>query len=389
MTGAALDGMVVVDLTDALGAYASRLLADLGAEVWRFEVSDEMRTDGIPPLVSVSQGTVSAFDLFVNANKTIVDARTAAGSQQLRDILGRADAVIQSPGDVLDALGYTRDELRQSNPRLSITTVSAFGLEDDPTWIPVDDLIIMAAGGLLHLGGYPDLGPVVASGAQSRMAASIFAAVATLAAAIAQDRDDVGIDYEVSAQECIAQALEDSAATYALTGRVRERQGDQPREAGSGVYPCLDGYVSMIAGRLGTARAWSALVKWMNDEHSPGAEELLDDLWSTFEFRQSPEAIARFAEVFSDFTSSRGKDALYREAQARMIALSPVNTIEEVLANEQLHARGFFVPVEIQDHRVVPFPRAPYRMSATPPKNPRVVDRRVEDPPLFVSQEAG
>jgi benzylsuccinate CoA-transferase BbsE subunit len=254
-------------------------------------------------------------------------------------------------------------------PDLCRVIVTPYGLDHQPAWPRTDDLLVMASGGLLHLGGYPDLGPVAAYGGQSRFAASIFAAVAAMAALLQRDLDGSGSTYDVSAQECVAQALEDSAATYALTGRVRERQGDRPREAGSGVYPCRDGYVSLIAGRLGTARAWAALVKWLNEAGADGASELLEPRWSTFDFRQSDGAIEEFGRIFLSFAATRDKLELYTEAQARMIALSPVSTIADVLANPQLHARDFFVDVREREG-VVTFPGAPYRMSATPVAGP-------------------
>lgn len=135
--------------------------------------------------------------------------------------------------------------------------VTPFGQGLSPDWGPVDDLIVLGAGGLLYLGGYRDAGPVAASGGQSRYAASIFAAVATLVALIDRERSGRGTTIDVSAQECIAQALEDSVPTFALTGQERMRYGTVAREAGTGMYACSDGYVSMVAGRLGTARAWS------------------------------------------------------------------------------------------------------------------------------------
>lgn len=370
---AALDGVRVVDLGDELAAYASRLLADLGAEVIRVEPPTGARTRQAAPVVERPADAVSAFDAFVNAGKrsVVIDTETPSGLAELRELLATADLVIESPAPVLAELGVDDDELRRLRPGIGHVVVTPFGLDHPAPWDETDDLVLMAAGGLLHLGGYPDLGPVVAYGGLSRFAASIFGAVAALAALLEAEEGGAGATYDVSAQECVAQALEDSTVTYALTGRVRERQGDRPREAGSGVYPCRDGYVSMIAGRLGTARAWTNLVAWVNEGSSPGAEELLEPRWAEFDFRQSPKAIDRFGEIFGAFTASRSKQELYREAQARMIALSPVTTVDDVLADAQLASREFFAEVIHADGAVLRFPRAPYRLSVTPPSDPR------------------
>ena len=367
----ALAGVRVLDLTDELGAYAGRLLADLGAEVIRVEPPGGSSTRRMEPLVDVDGESVSAFELFVNAGKrsVVVDTADAVGVHQLEELLSTADVVIESPVAVLADAGLDAERVRAIKPDLCRVIITPYGLDHQPAWSHTDDLLLMAAGGLLHLGGYPDVGPVVAYGAQSHFAASIFGAVAAMSGLLQRELDGSGSTYDVSAQECIAQALEDSAATYALTGRIRERQGDRPREAGSGVYPCRDGYVSVIAGRLGTARAWSALVGWLNEEGAEGASELLEPRWNTFEFRQSDPAIGAFGRIFSAFAASREKVELYTEAQARKIALSPVNTVADILSNPQLRARDFFVDVQEREG-VVAFPRAPYRMSGTPVRDP-------------------
>lgn len=367
----ALDGVRVIDLGDELAAYAGRLLADLGAEVIRVEPPGGSTTRTAEPLVAWPEGTVSAFERFVNAGKrsVVIDTADADGVETLKALIATADLVIESPV-LLATLGIGDDQLQALRPGIGHVVVTPFGLGDEAPWEPADDLVLMAAGGLLHLGGYPDLGPVAAHGDLSRFAASIFAAVAALAALLEAERDGTGIVYDVSAQECVAQALEDSAATYALTGRVRERQGDRPREAGSGVYPCRDGYVSMVAGRLGTARAWTALVQWLTETGDPGSQRLLQPEWSDFDYRQSDEAIEVFGEIFAEFTARRDKQELYREAQSRMIALSPVATIDDVLDDVQLASRDFFIDVSDARAGTLRFPRAPYRLSATPPRGP-------------------
>jgi len=393
MEHTALGGIRVIDLSDDLAAYSSRLLVDLGAEVIRVEppAGSPVRRQA-PIVMEPGLPRLSAFDRFVNAGKRSVTLDLGSGEALaiLERLLGTADLVIESSSPVLAPLGFGRERIRELNPGLSQIIVTPFGLDQEKAWAPADDLVIMGAGGLLHLGGYPDVGPIAAYGGQGRFAASVFATVAALAALLHRDLTGESGVFDVSAQECVAQALEDSAATYALTGRVRERQGEKPREAGSGVFPCRDGYVSMIAGRLGTAKAWTALVGWLNDEGSPGAEELLSERWSEFSYRQTPEAIARFSEIFEDFARHRDKQELYREAQSRMIALSPVSTVEELFGNEQLLFREFFKEVrDIESDRTLVYPGAPYSLSGTPPVAPRSSPRIGADNVEVLMQELG
>lgn len=161
--------------------------------------------------------------------------------------------------------------------------------------------------------------------------------------------------------------VEDSVATYELTGVVRQRLGSEPREAGSGIFPCADGYVAMVAGRLGTAKAWDRLVQWMIEDGVEGSDQLAEPEWSTLQYRQRPESIRRFASLFATFAGRRTRLELYRDAQRRGIALSPVNDIAAVLKDPQLREREFFVTVNDPTlGRALTYPGPPYRLSATP-----------------------
>ena len=112
---------------------------------------------------------------------------------------------------------------------------------------------------MLSLGGYPETGPVAVPGEQGHLASAIFGAVAALKALLEREGTNHGQWVDVSGQECIAFALEDAVPEWYLNRNIRKRTGDKAREAGTGVYPCMDGHVSMVAGRLGTAKAFKTL----------------------------------------------------------------------------------------------------------------------------------
>jgi benzylsuccinate CoA-transferase BbsE subunit len=381
-TAGALAGIRVLDLADELAAYASRLLGDLGADVIRIEPPGGSRTRHVAPVAvdesgSITSGPIgsSAFERFVNAGKRSVtlDLATTAGRALLERLAATADVVIET-WSALEAedLGLTPAHLATVNPRLVHVSVTAFGRDRARDAVDDDDLTVMAAGGLLNLGGYPDTAPLAAEGGQSRNAASIFAAIAALVTLNEREVTGSGRWIDVSAQECVAQALEDSVASYEMTGKIRRRHGSEAAEAGTGMYRCADGLVSMVAGRVGTAKAWRALIAWLLEEGVEGAEELAAPSWADLAYRQTRPAVARFSTIFEEFTRARTRLELYREAQRRGIALSPVNDVAGVLADPQLAARGFWVtvhdPATGRDD-VVPGP--PYRLSKTPARPAR------------------
>lgn len=384
-----LKGVRVLDLTDALAAYAGRLLADLGADVIRVESPSQHSQVALGPFwIAAGCRPVSLFERFVNAGKRSVTLDLAApeAGRLAGDLLASADVLLESPARRLERAGWSPARLAGANPSLVRVLVTPYGGEsvdesvDEPVDESVDDLVLLGAGGLLHLGGYPDAGPVAAYGHQSTYMASIFAAVAAVAGLIGRGRTGSGMTADVSAQECVAQALEESVVRYALTGEVRAPQGDVAKEAGTGVYQCADGYVSIVAGRLGTASAWHALVAWISDDDSRLAAELADERWSRFEYRQQPEAMAAFRTIFERFAASRTRQELYRDAQSRGIALSPVNDLAAVLDDAQLRNRGFFTDVDDPElGRTLTYPGLPYRMSGTPLAGPQPAPRRGAD----------
>src|SRR5580700_9335316 len=367
---AALAGIRVLDLTDNAVAYASRLLADLGAEVIRVEPPRGNGMRRTAPLAVTQDAVVSCADAFWNANKKSItlDLGCADGRRLFGDLVAKSDVVIETfaPGTLADwGIGY--EQMKGRNPGIILVSVTPYGQTGPCAKFHATDLTLLAAGRLLSLGGYPETGPVAVAGQQGYLAAAIFGAVASLKALLEREGTNHGQWLDVSGQECIAFALEDAIPEWYLSGSIRRRTGDQAREAGTGVYPCRDGYVSMVAGRLGTARAFRTLVQWIAESGTPGGAELLDARWQDFKFRQSPQGIARFAEIFGAFCASRSKQELYREGQARQIAIAPVNTVADVVADEQLRANGFFRSLHDEAlERDVTLPGPPYRLARTP-----------------------
>ena len=374
-----LDGVRVLDLADPLAAYGSRLMADLGAEVIRIEpVGGRGSVDCVPFWLTSDRPPTSIFERFVNAGKKSVtlDIGAAEADTLLGALLAGADVLIESPVPVLANAGWSPERVSAANSSLIRVQVSPYGSPNGETDSPADDLVLLGAGGLLYMGGYPDVGPVAVYGQQTTYMSSIFAAVAAIASLIGRHRTGEARGADVSVQECVAQALEESVVRYAITGEVRSPQGDVAKEAGSGCYRCADGYVSMVAGRLGTAAAWASLVKWIVESDSE-ASFLAEEQWTQFEFRQQPDSIERFRSTFERFAAGRTAQELYRGAQERGIAMSPVNDFAAVRNDPQLLSREFFVDVEDPElGTTVTFPGLPYQMSGTPLRAPRPAPRR-------------
>jgi benzylsuccinate CoA-transferase BbsE subunit len=355
-----LDSVKVLDWTDQAGAYAGRLLADLGADVVRVEPVTEQEPWPEEPVPSRTGNQVSAFERFVNLNKRSL--RVNQDSPAGRELLG----LLAEQADIVLTSGDAARQWRQAGRAGAGTyvNVSAFGGVPAGAGLLADDLVTLAAGGLLSLGGYPDREPVAVYGSQAYLAGGISGAIAALLGVLASDAGQPGADLDVSAQAVMAGALEDAAAEFDLTGVVRRRTGDGLREAGTGTFRCADGWIVVVAGKLGTAAAWDSLVGWLCDQDVPGAEALKAPEWTDLGHRRLPESIREFHRLMETATSRQTREELYQELQARRIAAAPVNDVAGLLADPQLADRGFFRTVSdaVLD-REVSYPGLPYRLA--------------------------
>lgn len=142
-------------------------------------------------------------------------------------------------------------------------------------------------------------------------------------------------------------------------------------------YPCKDGYVTwqFQGGPLGGLVQSTKAMTEMANRHGR-AMELQDYDWTQLDASTIPqEEYNRLVDIFVDFFKTQTKAALYREALDKDILLAPVNTSKDLLEDNQLEDRGFWVKVEhpeLGDVITYPGPflqlsEAPWRVWRRPP----------------------
>ncbi len=359
MSGGALAGVRVLDCAEELGAYCTMLLAGLGADV-------VLVRPGAPG--SPAASTPGGLYLHLGKREVMLDPTRAEDRRRLLELACSAHVVVESaPQNLLSAAGIRREELHEVNPRLVLTRVTPLGPDGPDAGWRASDLTLMARGGLMWLAGDPESPPIRPAGRQSSVATGLYAAIGTLIALLHAESTGNGQRVDVAALECIASALENSVQYWDLERTLRKRVGSRPREAGSGLFPCRDGYVYMMAGRLSTPRGWISIVEWLNEAGVAGAADLKRPEWTAYDYRTRPDSTAYFTEVFVRFAAGRGKTELYEEGQRRGIVICPLNTPLDLLSDRQLQHRRFFVPVEGPGlDRPLLSPGAPFRLSRTP-----------------------
>ena len=368
-TPRALEGIRVLELGGELSNYCGKLFAELGAEVVLVEPPGGSDLRFQPPYADDQQGIERSLPFFYrNTSKRsiVIDLEVPSGAEVFRRLAGSVDLVLEdrSPG-YLASLGLGADELIAQHPSLVVTSVTPFGQEGPYANFAHADIVCLAFGGMLWMGGYDDGPPVRAVGDQAYMAGSLFAAVAAMIALTHAELRGEGQHVDVSVQEAVAMGLENAAQYFDLEGHIRRRYGGRQREAGFGVFPCADGHVFLLASGIGGNRFWANMVAWLRHEGVAGAEILERDGWGDSAFMASDEAKEAFEDIFSRFAADRTKQELYHDSQQWRVPLGPVNQPSDVLASAQLADRGYFAEVEAFG-RTIRVPGAPYKLSETP-----------------------
>jgi len=355
------------------GQYTGKQFVDLGANVILVEPLDgsSVRRDGpfIDGAASIERSIPFAY---YNAGKRSIalDLNSVDGQQVFRRLVRGADLLIESekPG-LMASRGLDFPALSAEAPNLVMTSITPFGQTGPYAQYECDDIVALALGGLLYLGGYADM-PTAVHGNQAYLAAAQFASVASMMALLAVKggaAGNGGRHIDVSIQECVVMGLETAIQFYDLERSVRTRGSGQLSLAGVGVYRCLDGEIYLMAGGIASTRFWENTARWLIDGGVAEAAQLLEEKWQSHDYLMTPEARQTFNSMFEPFAAGHGKLALYEAGQARRIPICPVRTPKDILESRQLAFRDFFVTQRhAPSDRLMTVPGAPYRLSVTP-----------------------
>ena len=339
-----LAGIRVLELaTDVAGPFASKLLADYGAEVIKVEPlsGDPARGHGPFP-DDRPDPEQSALFLHLNGNKRgiTVDLDTVDGQQQVRALAIEADVIIESfaPGR-LAQLGLDRDSLAVENPRLVVCSITPFGQDGPYAHHMGADIVTYAMGGPMFGTGVATKEPAKLGGNLTSYQCGNLAAAATLAAVTVAEQSGHGSDIDLSMFEAQAGSM-DRRVTYLLwylwSGHVVGRQPpDAVRLLPNGFFPTADGHVLVF-----TLIAWMKrmLATLDNDEL---AERFEDPDWI-----HNEELADEVLAVLYPWLFEGDKDDRAATAQQHKWAVTPLNPPRDVLNDHHFADRGYFVSTD-------------------------------------------
>jgi crotonobetainyl-CoA:carnitine CoA-transferase CaiB-like acyl-CoA transferase len=341
-------------------AFATKLLADLGADVIKVEPpeGDLTRRRGPFPLDQPDPEKSGLFT-YLNLNKrgVSVDLTQSHGRDLLSRLLERADVLIHNVApDARARQGLEGSALMAQYPRLIIAAVSIFGNSGPYADYRGYDLTAANASGWAFVspGASPhaDLPPLRCFGDQCDFQAGVHAAMVTLAAYLHRLKSGSGQSIEVSEREVITGLLENNLVHYTYAGRVASRLGN--RVIGPWfIADCQDGQIFVIAVE---EDQWQRLVQLMGNPEW-ASDDLFRDRLSRAQNNDALKAL------MSEWIASWKVQDLYRAAQEHRIPFAPINTMQSLYTSEHLRERQFFVELNQPGIGRMKLPGMPSRYS--------------------------
>lgn len=368
MTGPLQDLAVLECGTRLSVGMCGKLLSDLGARVTKVEPidGDPARRAGPFP-GDVPHHEQSGLFAYLHRGKqsVTIDLETTAGRAAVHRLAAGFDIVIAGGTYAeLERWRLLHDALAEANHRLICTAITPFGLTGPRRDQLESEIVVTALSG----NGYyiptpvesPSTPPSMPGAHLADFCAGVQAANATMMAVTGRGSSGVGLQVDVSEQETFLDSLRIYFSTYVYKGAVhpRDRANIAPAMRGQS-GKCRDGYIASVPGPQSDDRAWRSLVDAMGNPEWAAGVEMLDQ-----GYRQAHAT--EIMERINAWTESMSKHEVARLMQERHIPCLPFNDVDELLVNEQLASRNYFMPLAQPGLEQARVPSSPIRFDGAP-----------------------
>ncbi|MDB5373337.1 MAG: Formyl-CoA transferase [Belnapia sp.] len=364
--GLPLAGLKIVELGHYIAApFATRLLADLGAEVIKVEPPEG---DPVRGWGSQVDGHAVWFSVHGrNKLSVTLDLKNPDDKAKLRKLVGRADALVENfrPGQ-LERYGLGPEALHAVNPRLVIARISGYGQDGPYRDKPAFGAIGEAMGGLRHLTANPGqstLPPPRCGVSISDDLAGMYAAMGLVAACwgIKGNPEARGRVIDVDLVGSVFSLMEGMLPEYGLFGWVRQPQGAAIKTAApTNTYLCADGKWLCIAGNsdLIFRRLMAAI----------GRPELAGEPRFTSNAARC-ENVAELDAAITAWTVTQSAAEAEAVLEAAEVPCSRLFDMRDCVEDPHFQARGLVMPVEDPLLGTVLHPAAPFRFDGIAPRD--------------------
>ncbi len=362
----ALQGIRVLDLSRILaGPWASQMLADLGAEVFKVErpgSGDDTRGWGPPFMPDAAGKPTSDAAYFHGANRgkysVCIDMATAEGQALIRDLALQCDVLIENfKVGGLKKYGLDYQSLNTLNPGLVYCSITGFGQNGPYAERAGYDFMIQGMGGIMSVTGESDGLPMKSGVAMADILTGLYAGNAIQAALIYRQRSGEGQHIDLALLDVQVATLANQAMNYLVSGSNPRRLGNaHPNIVPYQAFQTGDGYIILAIGNDAQYQRFCELA----ERPELAADERFETNRGRVEHREI--LLPQIVEIMK----TRDSDRWLRELNTRGIPCGPINNLDQVFADPQVQHRGLRLELDHPVATKAAGVASPIKLSRTP-----------------------
>lgn len=356
---APLAGIKVVEISVAMaGPFCGMLLGDYGADVIkieRTEVGDDSRAWS-----PFFHDAMSYYYAAANRNKRgmAIDLKTPEGVKIARELIEQADVLVHNYRvGALERLGLDYESLAKVNPRLVYCAISGFGATGPLSKEPANDLFMQAYAGSMSITGDPDGSPAKMGMSVADVGAGMFGAMGVMMALETRHRTGRGQRVDTSLLEGHMAMLAQFFTRYFSSGEV-------PGPSGSGAltsptyraYQASDQWIVISAFNQ---RMWKGLCAALEKP-----EWLEDPRFINPQMRSENRAL--MIQLIGAIIITQPLAYWEKRLIENEVPCSPVNTIDKVVQQPQVHARDMVQEMSLDGLGMMSMAGLPIKFSDSP-----------------------
>jgi len=351
---APLEGIKVVELARILaGPWAGQLLADLGADVIKVESEkgDDTRAWGPPFIERENDISASYFHGCNRGKKSVtVDLSTSKGQDRIKELVKNSDILIENfKVGGLKKYGLDYENLNALNRGLIYCSITGFGQDGPYATRAGYDYIIQGMSGLMSITGEPGGRPLKTGVAVTDIFTGIYASTAILAALHQRAETGRGQHIDMSLLDSAVAILANQGMNYLSTGSPPGRIGNfHPNLSPYQVFECSNGHIIIATGNDQQYQKLCIILQCPEYATDPKYETNAKRVENRYELD----------DIISQKTRNWEKLHLLKQCEENGIPAGPINSLDEVFADEHIIHRGMKLSLE-----GIPSIRSPIKFS--------------------------
>ena len=330
-----LSDLFILDFTGMIsGAFCTKLLADLGANVLKIEPPGGEIMRNVAPMVDDKSCVFGALN--IGKKSITLDLKTSESVDICLKLIKKYDIVIEnfSPG-VMQRLGLDYEAMRVSNENVIMCSISGYGQSGPDAYQPAFAPIVQAKSGydLTYTEAQDNcniplnMGPPVGD-----TTASLIAYGSILAAVHYRNRTGIGQYIDIAMQDALLSTMHRDIQTSITQKKVDRRYG--PIRAS-------DGFVVIMPF---TQIQFEKLVKCIE------REELINDIRFA-EPKRRLENYNKLMEIVEEWTKNRTSLSVDAQMKKLKIPSTRYARLEQITTDPQIEYRKFLIQAQDQSEQ--------------------------------------